>query len=345
MTADPEKFPQRFETVDDLDEFMSRPSPALIDDLQSVDGDIIVVGVGGKMGPTLARMAKRASPGRSVIGVARFSEPWLKGYLNRHGVETIACDLLDRDAVAKLPKCANVVFMAGRKFGSSGSEDLTWAMNGYVPGMVADHFAGSRIVTYSTICVYSFVPVAHGGSREGDTLDPPGEYAMSCIGRERMMQYFSAKHGSPGALIRLSYAIDMRYGVLHDLAGKVRMGEEVDLSMGHVNVIWQGDACSQSLRALRHCTTPATPINISGPETVSIRALALAFGDLFGKPPRFTGVEAPTAWLANTSRAAGLFGYPEVPLARMVSWTADWIDRSMPSLGKATHYEARSGTY
>jgi nucleoside-diphosphate-sugar epimerase len=338
-------FPARFETVEDLDEFMSRPPPELVADLEGVRGDIIVVGVGGKMGPTLARMAKRAAPGRNVIGVARFSEAGLQGYLNRHGVETIACDLLDRDAVATLPKCPNVVFMAGRKFGSLGSEPLTWAMNAHVPAIVAEHFGGSRIVTYSTTCVYPFTPVAHGGSREDDQLDPPGEYAMSCIGRERIMQYFSSKTGSPGMLIRLSYAIDMRYGVLHDLAGKVWRGETVDLSMGHVNVIWQGDACSHSLRALRHCVTPAAPLNVSGPETVSIRAIAQSLGALFGKPPVLAGTEAPTAWLANTGRAARLFGYPRVPLERMVEWTADWVGRDMPSLGKATHFQARSGNY
>jgi nucleoside-diphosphate-sugar epimerase len=345
MTFDFEALPRRFETVDELDEFMTRPSRQLVEDLGKVDGDIMVIGVGGKMGPTLARMAKRAAPDRKVIGVARFSERWLEDYLNRHGIETIACDLLDRSAVAALPKCANVIFMAGRKFGSSGDEYLTWAMNSYVPGMVADHFAGSRIITYSTICVYPFAPVTHGGSRENDQLGPPGEYAMSCIGRERLMQHFSVKHGSPGVLVRLSYAIDMRYGVLHDLANKVRAGAEIDLSMGHVNVIWQGDACSQSLRALRHCEVPSAPLNVSGPETVSVRALARAFGEHFGKEPKFTGAESPTAWLANTSRAAGLFGYPQVPLARMVEWTADWIERRMPTLGKPTHYEARSGTY
>jgi nucleoside-diphosphate-sugar epimerase len=310
-----------------------------------VPGDIIVVGVAGKMGPTLARMAKRAAPERRVIGVARFSEPGMRRELETHGVETIQADLLDRAAVAGLPRAPNVIFMAGRKFGSAGSEELTWAMNAYVPALVADHFAGSRIVAYSTICVYPFSPVAHGGSREEDPVGPPGEYAMSCIARERIFQYFSKLHGSPGTLIRLSYAIDMRYGVLYDLASRVRQGAPVDLSMGHVNVIWQGDACAQSLRALRHAAVPSAPINISGPETVSIRWLAQEFAERFGVEAKLTGTEAPTAWLANTARAAGLFGYPSVPLRRMVDWTADWVAHGMGNLGKATHFEVRTGTY
>lgn len=340
-----EDLPRRFETVEALDEFMSRPSPALIADLAEVDGDIVVVGVAGKMGPTLARMAKRADPKRRVIGTARFSDPRLKGYLEAHGVETIAADLLDREALARLPRVKNVIFMAGRKFGSGGSEDLTWAMNAYLPGLVADHFAGSRIVAYSTVCVYPFAPVLHGGSREDSELGPPGEYAMSCIGRERIFQHFSRQHASPGTLIRLSYAIDMRYGVLHDVGRKVLAGEPIDLSMGHVNVIWQGDACSQSIRSLRHGAVPSLPLNISGPETVSIRALALAFGDRFGVKPDLVGCETPTAWLGNTSKAADLFGYPTVPLSRMVDWTADWLQRDMESLGKSTHFEVRTGTY
>lgn len=337
--------PARFESVEILDEFLSRPSDALIKDLQAVEGDIMVIGVAGKMGPTLARMAKRAVPDRRVIGVARFSDKTLKSYLEQHGVETMSVDLLKPEDIAKLPKVKNIVFMAGRKFGSTGSEDLTWAMNAFVPGLVADYFSTSRFVVFSTICVYPFVPVLHGGARESDELGPPGEYAMSCVGRERMFRHFSLRHQTPGSLIRLSYAIDMRYGVLHDIGSKVLRGEPIDLSMGHVNVIWQGDACSQSLRTLRYGEVPCAPFNITGPETLSIRALALAFGRRFGKAPILIGEEAPTAWIADTSLAECLFGYPDIPVGIMVDWTADWLARDMGSFGKATHFEVRTGTY
>jgi nucleoside-diphosphate-sugar epimerase len=337
---------ERFESVEHLGEVMTTPSPALVADLARAPGDIIVLGVGGKMGPTLARMAKRAAPNREVIGVARFSEPGLRSSLAAAGVRTIECDLLDRAAVARLPAAPNVVFMAGRKFGSTGAEHLTWAMNALVPAIVAERFAHSRIVAFSTACVYPFVPVAGGGATEDTpTTPPPGEYANSCVARERMFQHFSRLRGTAGRLIRLSYAIDMRYGVLHDVARKVLAREPIDLAMGHVNVIWQGDANSQALRALAHCTAPTSGLNVSGAEATSIRTLAAAFGERFGVAPVFTGTESPTAWLVNTGEAQRLFGPPEVDLPTLLDWTADWITRRMPSLGKDTHYEVRDGSY
>jgi nucleoside-diphosphate-sugar epimerase len=338
--------PVRFESVEALEDFMTRPSDALIADLARTPGDIIVLGVGGKMGPTLARLAKRAAPAKRVMGVARFSEPGVREALVAAGVEPISADLLDRATLEKLPKAANVVFMAGRKFGATGDVPLTWAMNVQVPAMVAEVFKASRIVAFSTGCVYPFVPVKSGGASEDvPAVPPPGDYANSCVGREHMFEYFSARHGTPGRLFRLNYAIDMRYGVLHDVGRKVRDGEPIDLGMGHVNVIWQGDANSVALRCLAHATTPTTPINVTGPETIEIRWLAGEFGKLFGKAPKLTGQESPTGWLNDSSRMVNEFGRPSVPLAKMIEWTADWLARDMATLNKPTHYEVRDGKY
>jgi nucleoside-diphosphate-sugar epimerase len=340
------EFPQRFADDEALEEFMTQPTPELAADLARVDGDLMVLGVGGKMGPTLARMAKRAAPQKRVIGVARFSEKGLKERLEGFGVECIACDLLDRAALGRLPRAKNVVFMAGHKFGAAGNPSFTWAMNVAVPFMVAEAFRDSRIVTFSTICVYPYADVKGSGARETERAEPPpGDYANSCVGREQMFLHGSHAWGTPGRIVRLSYAIDMRYGVLRDVAEKVHAGQPVDAGTGYVNVIWQGDANAQALRLLAHCTAPATPLNITGPDKVGVRWLAEEFGKRFGQKAILTGKESPTAWIVDTSESRKLLGSPRVPLDRMIDWVADWVARGGSSLGKATHFETRDGKY
>lgn len=335
-----------FADVEALEEYMARPTSALAADLARAPGDILILGVGGKMGPTLARMAKRAAPERRVVGVARFSEEGLREKLQAQGVECIACDLLDRQALEKLPRLPNLVFMAGHKFGAAGNTAFTWAMNVRVPYMVADVFRGSRSVVFSTACVYPFADVnGPGAGEDTPTLPPPGDYASSCVGREKAFEYGALTYGTPARLVRLEYAIDMRYGVLHDVAAKVFAGQPVDVTMGHVNVIWQGNANEQALRLLAHCTAPASPLNVSGPQVVSVRWLAGEFGKRFGKKAEITGKEAPTAWLVDTRESQKLLGAPAVPLATMIDWQADWIARGLPSLSKPTHFETRDGKY
>jgi len=340
-----ENLPERIEDVDALEELLSRPSQALIDDMARLQGDIIVLGVGGKVGPTLARLAKRAAPRKRVIGVARFSDAEVRRRLEAAGVETVACDLLERDQIAKLPDAPNVVYMAGKKFGTDAERGFAWAMNTKVPALVAERYRASRIVVFSTLCVYAFAPVAGGGWDERVEPKPLGDYANSCVGRERMFQYHSQRYGTPVRLMRLNYAIDMRYGVLHDIARWVKNRVPVPLATGHANVVWQGESSSQILRALLHCTTPASALNIGGPELASVRLLAQAFGERFGVEPVFEGTEAPDAWVNSTLAAQRLFGYPIVPLGRMIDWTADWVARDMPVHDKPTHFEVRDGGF
>lgn len=339
------------ETIDNegIDELLSRPTEGVIKTLRGVDGNIMVLGAGGKMGPTLALMLRRAldelASNQQVIAVARFSDAEVEARLTKAGIETLRCDLLDRDAVQQLPLAPNIIFMAGQKFGTSSGPELTWAMNTLVPAYVAEYFIKSRIVAFSTGCVYPFTSVLQGGSREEDALGPQGDYANSCVGRERTFHYFSQKNQTPLALVRLNYAIDLRYGVLLDIAQKVWSGEAIDVTMGHANVIWQGDANAQAIQCLEHAASPPFVINITGPETISIRALAHRFGELLSREVIVTGTENSTAWLNNAAKAHQLFGYPTISLEQMLHWTAEWVKRGGKTLNKPTHFEARDGKF
>lgn len=342
----------RVRDLDHLEDLLSEPAPGVIDTVRRLEGDVIVLGVGGKMGPSLARMLKRAADEaggaaarKRVIGVSRFSSADLAKQLQSWGVETIAADLLDPDQLDKLPRVANVVFMAGMKFGTTGQSARTWAMNAVLPAYVCRAFRGSRIVAFSTGNVYPMVPVTGGGAVETDEPQPVGEYAQSCLGRERVFEHFSRTDGTPVALIRLNYAVEMRYGVLVDMARRVLAGETIDVSMGNLNCIWQADANAMSIQAFDHAASPPAVLNVTGPETVSVRRTCEALAGLMGTTAKFSGAESPTAYLNNAQLGHRLFGYPRVALGQVVRWTAEWVKRGGQSLGKPTHFEARDGKF
>lgn len=330
----------------ELEEWLSRPTPGVIETLSSLDGDLLILGAGGKMGPTLSRMARRAMPaGRDVIAVSRFSSQATADELEQCGVGIIRCDLLDRTAVANLPEVPHVIFMAGQKFGTQDQPELTWMMNGVLPSIVAERFKHSRIVVFSTGCVYPFVSTQSRGSSESDQLGPTGEYAHSCVARERVFTHYSKQNGTPLLIYRLNYAIDLRYGVLHDIAAKVHRSEPVDVSMGFVNVIWQGDANARALQCLGRTESPPAILNVTGPDCLSVRNLAERLGVLLGKTPILTGEETETAWLSDASKSVEWFGPPTVSLDEMLQATAHWISRGGESLGKPTHFETLDGNY
>jgi len=326
-----------------------KPSEALIDDIAKLEGDIIILGAGGKMGPDLARLAKRAVDiaglKKDVIAVARFSESTLQDELQGHGIKTIATDLLEDEELQKLPVTKNVLYLAGMKFGTTGKESLTWAMNSYLPGRVAEKFKNSRIVVFSTGNVYPLMPVSSGGATEKEIPAPVGEYAQSCLGRERIFQYFSTKNNTPTLIYRLNYANDLRYGVLVDIGKAVNEQRPIDLRMGYVNVIWQAEANEFALRCLHHCASPSAILNITGPESVSVKHIAVSFGRLMDKQPAFVNEEQNTALLSDASQSYRLFGPPRVPLNQMLELIASWIKLGGKTLDKPTHFQEREGKF
>ncbi|MEE8452271.1 MAG: NAD-dependent epimerase/dehydratase family protein [Thermoguttaceae bacterium] len=335
--------------VEHLEERLSEPTEAVVETMRRLDGDLLVLGVGGKMGPTLARMAVRASAAagvrRRVIGVSRFSNAALQQQLESHGIETIRCDLLDRSQLAGLPTIPNVLYMPAMKFGTTGQEAMTWAMNAYLPGMICERFPESRIVAFSTGNVYGMVPVEQGGSVETDTLRPDGDYSASCIGRERIFAYFSRELGIPVALIRLNYANELRYGILIDLAQQVLAGKPIDLTMGYFNAVWQADANAMTLRAFDHTAVAPRVINVAGPDILSAGRVAEQFGRLFDKPVELTGTEASDALLSDGRLGYDLLGTPRTTPETMMRWIADWLTRRQPTLGKPTHFQTRDGEF
>ncbi len=339
----------RIRDVGDLEDRLSLPTVGVVETMQRLDGDILILGIGGKMGPTLGKMAKRASDlagaTRRVIGVSRFSTGDVQDELHAGGIETLQCDLLDPAALDALPDAPNVVYMAGMKFGTTGQESFTWAMNAHLPGLVCQRFRDSRIVAFSTGNVYPLVPVTGGGSLEGDPVAPVGEYAMSCLGRERIFEHYSRTLNTPVALIRLSYAVEMRYGVLVDIAAHVMREEPIDLTMGNLVAIWQRDANAMALQSFDHVDTPPFVVNVTGPEILSVRQIASEFGRLLNRRITFTGTESGVAMISNAGLAHRLFGYPRTTIAEVVRWAADWVARGGETLGKPTHFETVDGKF
>jgi nucleoside-diphosphate-sugar epimerase len=343
------KHPPAPATAIELEEALSRPTDYVMAVMAQLKGDLLILGAGGKMGPSLSVMAKRASDKagvkRRIMAASRFSSPEARNYLTEKGVEVFPCDFMKPDALQELPDAANIVYMAGMKFGATQQTALTWAMNAWLPGAVCTRFRNSRIAVFSTGNIYGLTPVSGAGSKEEDTPNPQGEYAMSALGRERVFEHFSRTQNMPQSVIRLNYACDLRYGVLVDIAFKVLEGRSVSLEMGYLNTIWQGDANAQALASLAHAATPPLVINVTGSRTLQVREIAERFGELFGKPPVFEGTEAADALLSNNACATALFGPPQVDEDQLMHWVADWLLQGGTLLNKPTHFESRDGRF
>ncbi len=348
-TTGPAVSTRPIKTVAELEERLTEPAPSLIDFMAHLEGDLMILGVGGKMGLTLAMLAARARAAsvadRKIFAVSTFSQPGAREQLDAHGIETIAADLLEPGALDRLPDAENVIYMVGRKFGSAGAEHLTWATNVYLPGLVGERYKTSRIVSFSTGAVYPHEPVVFGGSTERTPLLPVGEYAMSCIGRERMFDYYAREKGARICHYRLNYAVELRYGVLVDIALAVWKKQPVELAMGNLNCVWQGYANAVALQCLGLADSPARALNVTGPETVSVRWAATRLGEIMGRAPLFAGDEAPTSLLSNAAECHRLFGYPDVSLDTLVEWIAWWVMHDGALLDKPTHFAVRDGVY
>ena len=341
--------PEQIETEEQLDEWLTRPRPALVEFIKTLSSPLLILGVGGKMAPTLAVLARRAAQAAGhdlkILAVSRFSDAEQRRWLEARGVTTISCDLLERQAVMNLPDTSNLIYLVGLKFGTGQNPSATWAVNTLVPAHVAERFPQARITALSTGNVYPFAPVSSGGADENGSLTPLGEYANAAVARERLFEFHSQKNGTPVVLLRLNYAVDLRYGVLLDLAQKVWAGQSVDVTMGYLNCIWQGDANDMILRSLALARIPPTVFNLTGNKILSVRKLALRFGELMGKKVQFTGNEAETALLSNTTRVCQALGEPPTPVENILRWTAHWIRRGGRTLNKPTHFEVRDGRY
>jgi len=349
MSLDTSDIPDLIATEEELDELLTRPRPVLVDFIRTLNSPLTILGAGGKMGPTLAWLVRRAAEAAGhtldVIAVSRFSDEGARHWLEARGVQTLSIDLLDREALKQLPEAAEVIYLVGRKFGTSQNAAQTWAINTLAPAYVAERFPRARMVILSTGNVYPFVPVSSGGSVETDALTPLGEYGNASVARERLFEFFAQQNATPMTILRLNYAVDLRYGVLVDIARRVHAGETVDVTTGHVNCIWQADANEMILRSLALAKAPPQVLNLTGPAVLSIRGLALRFGDLLGQTVHFSGTEMDTALLSDPARACALLGPPPTALETVLRWTAHWVKVGGRLLDEPTHFEVRDGSY